>query len=289
MDSSNDIFSFAQEYLLYFRLQEKLNFHFDGQNRSGIFLRAIQFSEFADTVIMLQTQMNSFRFEYNDSYLPPHLCIHGLAASIHQNTQARLKDITTSCTHQIDGNIGLVQGLPVAHRISGNNQGLPVAHRISCNNRLCGGYHVKPSNSGNRWFRDSGGNSNESQDHNSGRGNNGHTHDLRVPHDHGQPRGARCFSQPDCNQRPLLKGAQCTVCKRVGYKAKQCNMLATAICLERYMKNDLSATLRDAIEKEWLDRWKERLGNPNHTPHQVMQTYVEVLDITVARHDEGMD
>jgi hypothetical protein len=31
-------------------------------------------------------------------------------------------------------------------------------------------------------------------------------------------------------------------------------MLATAICLERYMKHDMSATIRDSIEKEWLDR-----------------------------------
>jgi hypothetical protein len=38
----------------------------------------------------------------------------------------------------------------------------------------------------------------------------------------------------------------------MGHDAKQCDMLALAICVERYMKNDLSGTLRDAIEKEWL-------------------------------------
>jgi hypothetical protein len=79
------------------------------------------------------------------------------------------------------------------------------------------------------------------------------------------------------------------VCKRVGHVAKQCVMLATAICLEHYMKNDLLATLCNAIEKEWLERWKEQLGNPNTTPCQVMQTYVEVLDITVAGLNEEMD
>jgi hypothetical protein len=106
---SNDIFSFAQEYLLYFHLHEKLNFHFDDRNHSGIFLWAIQFSEFADTVTMLQTQMNSFQFEYGDGYLPPHLHIHGLATSIHQNTQARLKDVARPRAHRIDGNIALIQ------------------------------------------------------------------------------------------------------------------------------------------------------------------------------------
>jgi hypothetical protein len=75
----------------------------------------------------------------------------------------------------------------------------------------------------------------------------------------------------------------------VGHVAKQCNMLATAICLERYMKKDLSSTLCDAIEQEWLAKWKDQLGNPNSTPRQVMRTYVESLDITVAGLDEEMD
>ncbi len=71
--------------------------------------------------------------------------------------------------------------------------------------------------------------------------------------------------------------------------AKQCNTLATAICLEPYMKKDLSSTLCDTIEQEWLTKWKDRLGNPNSTPRQVMRTYVESLDITVADLNEEMD
>jgi hypothetical protein len=66
-------------------------------------------------------------------------------------------------------------------------------------------------------------------------------------------------------------------------------MLATAICLEHYMKKDLALLLHDAVEKEWLEKWKERLGNPSSTPHQVMRTYVETLDITVAGLDDEMD
>jgi hypothetical protein len=90
---ADDIFSFAQEFLLYFRLQEKLNFHFDDRRRSNIFLWAIQCSEFAKIATVIQTQINSFRFEYDDGFLPPHLRLHGLATSIHQNTQARLSGI----------------------------------------------------------------------------------------------------------------------------------------------------------------------------------------------------
>ncbi len=66
-------------------------------------------------------------------------------------------------------------------------------------------------------------------------------------------------------------------------------MLATAICLERYMKNDLSPAIRDSIEQEWLDRWKERLGHPMQTPRQVLRAYVEELDITVASLDDEME
>jgi hypothetical protein len=66
-------------------------------------------------------------------------------------------------------------------------------------------------------------------------------------------------------------------------------MLATAICLERYMKVDLSPQLQDSIEKEWLDRWKERLGNPSQTPRQILRAYVEELDIMVAGLDDQMD
>jgi hypothetical protein len=51
--NANDIFHFAQAYLLYFRLQAELNFHYNDRIRSGIFLRAHQFSEFADTVTTL--------------------------------------------------------------------------------------------------------------------------------------------------------------------------------------------------------------------------------------------
>ncbi len=55
------------------------------------------------------------------------------------------------------------------------------------------------------------------------------------------------------------------------------------------MKKDLSLSLRDAIEQEWLAKWKDQLGNLTSTPRQVMRTYVEALNITVAGLDEKMD
>jgi hypothetical protein len=64
-------------------------------------------------------------------------------------------------------------------------------------------------------------------------------------------------AHPDHNRQPFLLDVQCTACKQVGQVAKNCDMLAMAICLERYMKHDMSASICNSIEKEWLNWWKE--------------------------------
>ncbi len=52
---------------------------------------------------------------------------------------------------------------------------------------------------------------------------------------------------------------------------------------------DMSDSARDAIEKDWLARWKDCLENPDRTPHHVLCTYVEEFNITVAWLDEAME
>ena len=86
--TGKDIFQFAQGYLLFFRLQAKLNFHYDNRTRSGLFLRTVQYSQFADTVTLLQSHIDSYRQEFEDGYLPPNLRLCGLTNRIHQNAQA---------------------------------------------------------------------------------------------------------------------------------------------------------------------------------------------------------
>ena len=264
---ADNIFHFAQAYLLYFRLHAKLNFHYDDRTRSGIFLRAIQFSEFADTVTTLQSHVNSFREEFEDGYLPPHLRLHGLATSIHQNTQARLRDIATPRARRLDDNFSRVQGVPICHRIGrdGTPRGGGFKDRgADRTDRACGRF-----------------------DDDQHRG--GHSTPPSGARGGRPPRGRGQLARPDRNRRPFLPDVQCAACKRVGHVAKHCDMLATAICLERYMKHDMSTTIQDSIEKEWLDRWKERLGNPSQTPRQVLRLYVEELDITVAGLDSAME
>jgi len=230
-DDADDIFHFAQAYLLSFRLQAKVNFHYDDRTRSGTFLRAVQFSEYADTVTTLQSHVNSFRNEYEDGYLPPHHRLHGLATSINQNAQARLRDIAHPRMHRIDGDFSGVQGVPTCHRV---------------------GRDEPPRGGG---FCDRSGDRN---DRARGRVNGDPTRGVHDGDRGGHaPRGRGQIACPDRNRRPFLPDIQCAACKRVGHVAKHCDMLATTICLERYMKQDTSAAIRDSIEKEWLDHWKE--------------------------------
>ena len=263
---SNDVFHFAQAYLLFFRLQGKMLYHYTDCTRSGIFLRAIMHSDYADTVTLLQSHVNSYREEYDTGFLPPHLRVHGLAESIHQNAQSRMRDIASPRIRRIDVGPSPIQGPPHP----------PMVYRY------------------------------ERQDRQGATGNRGRDQECRAvnwgedqrdtvrPRQHrapvpDRPRQRRGPPRPDRNRRPYLADVQCAACKRVGHVAKHCDMLATAICLERYMKHDLTTTSRDSIEKDWLTRWTERLGNPDRTPRQVMRTYVEDLDITVAHLDDEMD
>jgi hypothetical protein len=99
---SEDIFQFSQAYLLYFHLQAKLQYHYTNRVRSSTFLCAIQQSDYADAVTTLQSHIHSYREEYDTGFLPAHLCIHGLAESIHLNAQNHLHDIASPRLHRID-------------------------------------------------------------------------------------------------------------------------------------------------------------------------------------------
>ena len=110
--NSNNVFHFAQAYLLFFRLQGKMLYHYTDCTRSGIFLRAILHSDYANTVTLLQSHVNSYREEYDTGFLPPHLCVHGLAESIHQNAQWCMRDIASPRIRRLDVGTSQIQGLP---------------------------------------------------------------------------------------------------------------------------------------------------------------------------------
>jgi hypothetical protein len=272
----NDIFQFSQAYLLYFCLQAKMHYHFTNRTRSGIFLCAIQYSDYADTVTTLQSHLNSYRKDYDTGFLPPHLILHGLAESIHLNAQACLQDVVSPQIRRLDFGQSLIQGLPppTLH--------YPTINCLGCSKRTGVGFCDHDGGGGHpRGNRDGTCN-----------GQNGFPCGPDPRTASGQshtPQGPGHLARTDQNRHSFLPDIQCAACKQVGHVAKHCDMLATTICLEHYMKKDLLSTIWDAIEKDWLAKWKERLGNPDITPQQVMRAYIEELDITVAHLDDTMD
>jgi hypothetical protein len=78
---------------------------------------------------------------------------------------------------------------------------------------------------------------------------------------------------PDRRRCSFLHGMQCNTCKHLGHKASICDMLAIALFLDKYIKHSLSDDDRHRIELNWVNRWKEQLGQPQHSPSQVMKVY----------------
>jgi hypothetical protein len=264
----DDIFQFSQAYLLYFHLQGKMHYHYMDRTKSGIFLRAIQHLDYADTVTTLQSHVNSYHQDYGTGNFPPHLRFHGLAESIHQNAQSRLCNIAFLWVRCFDVGTLSVQGLPSSPSVN------------------CFGRQDRPGATFRD--RDCNGGSSHANEHNCQRPGRDEPRGLGS-RGNNRPRQQRGPTRSNRNRCPYLVNVQCDACKCIGHIAKHCDMLATALCLDRYMKHNLSKSTRDVVEKEWLAHWKECLGNPNRTPRQVMQTYMEDLDITIAHLDEEMD
>jgi hypothetical protein len=65
-------------------------------------------------------------------------------------------------------------------------------------------------------------------------------------------------------------------------------MLAMALFLEKYNKSMTNAD-RDKMETAWLQRWKDKLGNPSRLPRKVMKTYLDYMDISADVLDAQMD
>ncbi len=103
----------------------------------------------------------------------------------------------------------------------------------------------------------------------------------------GMPTGR--YTRPDQRRQPYKPGVQCAACKRIGHEAANCDMLAIALFIDRYTKQNLNSADKDRLEQQWLTRWKDKLGMPARTPSQVMRTYCDFNNITVDFLDKAMD
>ena len=67
-------------------------------------------------------------------------------------------------------------------------------------------------------------------------------------------------------------------------------MLAMAISLKRYMRNQVSPEMMTKIELDWLSKHRERLQQTDsHTPRQALRAFADDNDLTVADMDSQID
>jgi hypothetical protein len=246
-----DIFGFAQAFLLYFHLQSKKGVYYDDQTRSTSFLQSIKESAYVDTITMLLTCINNYYYPNDDGYLPSNLCIMGLAHQLHKTAKVRVRSI-----------------LPRANRTNGNHYddrhfNVPIQGTPHCIYRLDGGRDAggrdRPPYRDDRRRDDRGGR----QQFPPRSSPPGGLSFAARPTGTNAPRG--CFVRPDRNGRKWDPSLVCNACRCSGYIASQCDMLAMAIFIEKYKKN-ASNNFKDKIETAWLEKWKGNLGNPTRNP-----------------------
>jgi hypothetical protein len=289
----SDVFEFCQAYLLYFRLQSKKNNHFDARTRSCIFLRAISQTDYADIVTLLQAQLDSHRSADDDGHIPHHLRLSGLATLIHNNAKARVRDFGAPRIHRLDGSDSVWDLV--------DDDELPFCHVQGYEPRVLRLDHGRDRGRGREF--DSRDSPNPRYDRREGPSLRGgiRDYDRRDIRDRAPgrsrygDRGARPPDtapgrpvRPDQRRRPFLPGVICAACKRTGHEASSCDMLAIAIFVEKH-RNSLSDSEKSAIEEKWVNRWKDKIGQPTRTPRQVMRAYCEELDISPDHLAQAID
>ena len=86
------------------------------------------------------------------------------------------------------------------------------------------------------------------------RGAPGSPRDAYRPWDLPNPR--KHYARPNHNRRKFDPTIICNACKRRGHPASQCDLLAQAIILTKYMKHSLTDLARGKLGEAWLKRWK---------------------------------
>jgi hypothetical protein len=242
----------------------------DDHTKSITFLQAIREPAYVDVITTLHAHIVTFQSE-DFGYLPLHLCMMGLAMQMHKNAKARVWDIIPTVQRAYRFPDLLIQRFvpPQVYRLDSK-----YSHTTASTSTLSPMTNRKGGNrAGSRQLM--AGNT----DCFPGRTCNNRTSEAV----HGR------YARPDHNRRSWDPDTICAACRRRGHPASQCDMLAIALFLDRYIKTMMSPSDRDKIESAWLQRWKERLGNPSRLPWRVMKTFLEEMDITPNVLDEQMD
>jgi hypothetical protein len=265
-----NIFEFCLAFVLYFRLVSKKGLVHDDRTKSITFLQAIREPAYVDVITTLHAHIDTFQSE-DFGYLPPHLCMMGLATQMHKNAKARVWDIIPTVQRAYGFQDPLIQGFVLlqVYRLDSK-----YSHTTASTSTLSPMTNCKGGNCvGSRQLMD--GNTDRFPSR---------TRDNRTSE---AVRGR--YARLDHNCRSWDPDTICAACRRRGHPASQCDVLAIALFLDPYIKTTMSPSDRDKIELAWLQQWKERLGNPSCLPRRVMKMFLEEMDITLDVLDEQMD
>ena len=93
---------------------------------------------------------------------------------------------------------------------------------------------------------------------------------------------------PTRSRRPYVD-VQCPACHRRGHHVQNCDMLAMAISLNHYIREQLTPDMVTTIETNWLERHRSQLDNIRQTPRQVLRAYADAYNYTTADIENSLD
>jgi hypothetical protein len=79
--------------ILYFRLQAKKGLVHDERTKSITFLQAVREPAYVDVITTLQAHIDTYLSKLDFGYLPPNLCMMGLAAQMNKNARAWVREV----------------------------------------------------------------------------------------------------------------------------------------------------------------------------------------------------
>ena len=112
----DDIFEFCLLFVVYFRLMAKKGLRHDERTQSITFLQAIQDPAYVDVITTLQAHIDTIISKEDYGYLPPNLCLMGLATQINKNARARVREVLPGVTRRL-ALTPEIQGFHAPHQI----------------------------------------------------------------------------------------------------------------------------------------------------------------------------
>ena len=254
------------------------------RTKSIMFLQAVRELAYVDVITTLQAHIDTFlSYQADFGYLPPNLCMMGLAVQMNKNACARVRDVVPRIAHRLvwDNKEGY-HSTPQIQDFQ-----VPQAYRMEapCNRQPYEGlnrgrlqdHRRDGQEDGREVFRCPAWDGGREQFH----------RPERTGGDRDGPRGR--YACPDHNRCAWDPDITCAACKRHGHPTSNYDMLAMALFLDKYISTSIPKEDRNKIEMVWLQRWKEKLGNPSRMPRKVMRAYLEYMDISLETLDTQMD